>query len=144
MGNQRKIQSRMNRPPVSSVRSKSYGVILCLFVLFFYLIRPVLPFIEYSINKEYISQNLCIKKNIPGNCCQGKCYLLEQIKKNSEPLNSNTDTNKKNGPDQKVEDHLPSEGISTIPIEKVSLLKFNYCLRIIEQFYSQLFVPPEF
>jgi len=144
MCNNRKIRSRKNTPSISSVRSKSYGVILCLLVVFFYLIRPVLPFIEYSINKEYISKNLCVKKNTPGNCCQGKCYLLEQIKKNSEPLNTIPDTNKKNVFEQKVEDHLPSEGISTIPFEKFSLLKFNYCLRIIEQFYSQFFVPPEF
>jgi len=140
----RNIRSRKNRPFISSVRSKSYSGILCLFILLFYLIRPVLPFIEYSIDKEYISQNLCIKKNIPGNCCQGKCYLLEQIKKNSEPLNSNTDTNKKNIPAQKVEDHLPSEGTSTIPIEKVCLLKANYSMRMIDSFYSPFFVPPEF
>ena len=137
------MQSRKNRPSISSMRSKSYGMILCLSILFFYLIRPVLPFIEYSIDKEYISKNLCIKKNIPGNCCQGKCYLLEQIKKNSEPLNSSTDTNKKNVPGLKVDDHLPSESISTIPIEKSGILITNYSMRLIESFYSQFFVPPE-
>ena len=137
------MQSRKNRPSISSMRSKSYGMILCLSILFFYLIRPVLPFIEYSIDKEYISKNLCIKKNIPGNCCQGKCYLLEQIKKNSEPLNSNTEPSKKNVPVQKVDDHLLSQGITTNPIEKVSMLITNNAFRIIASFNSPFFVPPK-
>jgi len=71
------------------------------------------------------------------------CYLLEQIKKNSEPLSS-TDTNKKNVPGHKVEDHLPSKSISIIPIEKSSILISNYSMRLIESFYSPFFVPPEF
>jgi len=144
MDKYRQIQSRKNRPSISTIRSKSFGVIICLSILFFYLIRPVLPYIEYSIDKDYISKNLCIKKNIPGNCCQGKCYLLEQIKKNSEPLNSTTENSKKNVPDQKVEDHLPSEGISTIPFEKVSILITNYSFRIVDSFNSSFFVPPKF
>ena len=144
MDNYREIQSQKNRHTITTMRSKSYGVIICLSILFFYLIRPVLPFIEYSIDKEYIAKNICIKKNIPGNCCQGKCYLLEQIKKNSEPLNSTSENSKKNGPDQKVEEHLPSLGISSFLFEKVSLLNTNYSFRIIDSFYTTFFVPPKF
>ena len=144
MDNYREIQSQKNRHTITTMRSKSYGVIICLSILFFYLIRPVLPFIEYSIDKEYIAKNICIKKNIPGNCCQGKCYLLEQIKKNSEPLNSNTGSTKKNVPDQKVEEHLPSPGIFYNPFEKVSILITNYSFRIIDSFLSSFFVPPKY
>ena len=144
MDKYRKIHRLKNRYFFTTIRTKSYGVIICLSILFFYLIRPVLPYIEYTIDKEYISKNLCIKRNIPGNCCQGKCYLLEQIKLNSEPLNSTTENNKKNGPDQKVEEHLPSEGISTLPYEKVSTLLTNYSFRIIDSFLSSFFVPPKY
>lgn len=103
-----------------------------------------MPYIEYSIDKEYISKNLCIKKDISGNCCQGKCYLLEQIKRNSDPLNSTTENSKKSGPDQKVEDHLPSEGIFYIPFEKVSILITKYSFRFIDSFLPSFFVPPKF
>ena len=140
----KKIQSRRNKHLIPALRTKSYGMILCLSILFFYLIRPALPYIEYSVDKEYISKNLCIKKDIPGNCCQGKCYLLEQIKLNSDPVTSTTGNNKKNVPDQKVEDHLPSEGISYNPFEKVSTLITNYSFRIIGSFYTTFFVPPKF
>ena len=144
MDKHREIQDRKNRHSITTMRSNSYGGIICLFILFFYLIRPALPFIEYAFDKEYIAKNLCIKKNIPGNCCQGKCYLLEQIKKSSEPLNSNTENNKKTIPDQKVEEHLPSPGIFYNPFEKVSILITNYSFRIIDSFLSSFFVPPKY
>jgi len=139
-----KIQSRKNRHSIATMRSKSYGMTICLSILFFYLIRPVLPFIEYAVDKEYIAKNLCIKKNIPGNCCQGKCYLINQLKKTGEPLNSNSENNKKTNPDQKVEEHLPSRGISYNPFEKVSILITNYSFRIIDSFLSSFFVPPKY
>jgi len=130
-----------NRQSLSTIRSKTYSVIyLC--ILLFYLIRPALPYIEYAIDKEYITENLCINRNKPINCCQGKCYLNEQIKKIGEPLNSNKDNNKKIVPDQKVEDHLPSNGITSKSFEIVSLLNNKYITRIFDSYLPSFFVPP--
>jgi len=143
MDKNRKILNRKNRHSISTIRSKSYGVI-CLSILFFYLIRPVLPFIEYALDKEYIAKNICIKKNIPGNCCQGKCYLNEQIIKNAVPLESNSDSNKKILQVKKVVDHLPSNGIIFIPFVSEIILNTHYSLRIIDSLLTSFFVPPKF
>jgi len=131
------------RHSISTIRTKAYGVI-CLSILFFYLIHPVLPFVEYAIDKDYISKNLCIKKNIPGNCCQGKCYLEDQLKKNGEPLNSNAGNNKKIIPDQNVNEHMPSKSIHFIQFEAEILLFTNYSFRIIDSFLASFFVPPKY
>jgi hypothetical protein len=110
----------------------------------FYLIRPVLPFIEYAFNKDYIAKNLCINKDKPQNCCQGKCYLGEQLMKNAESQNSNTGNNKKTVPVQRVEDHMPSKGIVSFPFESKIILISNYSIRIIDSFLPSFFVPPKF
>ncbi len=31
-------------------------------------------------NREYIASELCVKRDEPGNCCQGKCYLNKKLK----------------------------------------------------------------
>lgn len=110
----------------------------------FYLIRPVLPFIEYAINEDYIAKNLCINKDKPQNCCKGKCYLEEQLKKNAETQDSNTGNNKKIVPAQCLEDHMPSKGIVSIPFESKYILVSNYTIRIIDSFLPSFFVPPKF
>ncbi|MEI6677649.1 MAG: hypothetical protein WCL21_03515 [Mariniphaga sp.] len=63
-------------------------------VLVFYLIRPVMPFVEYAVNKDYIAKKLCINRDQPHSCCEGKCYLEKQLKKsvdnNNDPKDNNT------------------------------------------------------
>jgi len=132
-----------SRQTLHTVRSKTYSVI-CLSILMFYLIRPVLPFIEYAINKDYIAKNLCINKYKPQNCCQGKCYLGEQLKRTAETQDSNTGNNKKTVAAHSVEDHMPSQGIVSIPFESKIILISCYSIRILDLFLPSFFVPPKF
>jgi len=67
---------------------------LLLLVLTAYLIIPVLPIVDYLINKDYIAKNLCENRNKPKSCCKGKCYLVKQLKKakaTSEGESKNTE-----------------------------------------------------
>lgn len=43
------------------------------------LIQPALPFIEYFINYDYISTELCENRDKPILSCNGKCYLEDQV-----------------------------------------------------------------
>ena len=36
--------------------------------------------VYYQLNKQYISQQLCINKNQPQLHCNGHCYLVKQLK----------------------------------------------------------------
>lgn len=51
-----------------------------LIVFCFAEIRPLLPYLDYFVNYEYISEVLCINKEKPMSTCNGKCYLSQQLK----------------------------------------------------------------
>jgi hypothetical protein len=44
-------------------------------------LKPYFPYLNYALNKDYISQFLCINKDKPDLECNGKCHLKSQIKK---------------------------------------------------------------
>jgi len=52
------------------------------------LLRPVAPYIEFELNKGYIQEFLCIKKEQPITVCGGKCYLTKQLKEAAEDQKS--------------------------------------------------------
>ena len=51
-----------------------------LIVFCFAEIRPLLPYLDYFVNYEYISEVLCINKEKPMSTCNGNCYLSQQLK----------------------------------------------------------------
>ena len=114
-----------------------------LFILVFYLISPVIPYIHYAVFKEYIAKNLCVKKDIPHNCCHGKCYLEKQVKNVKE-----TGDNEERNTNKKAESRPLNEflsgyisfpdlfGISIKHIVKTVTISFTW-------FISEIFVPPE-
>ena len=61
----------------------------------FILVKPVLPVLDYVINYEYISKELCVNKAKPKMKCNGKCHLMKELAKASEnetPISSNKKT----------------------------------------------------
>ena len=61
----------------------------------FILVKPVLPVIDYVVNYEYISKELCVNKAKPKMKCNGKCHLMKELAKASEnetPISSNKKT----------------------------------------------------
>ena len=56
-----------------------------------FLLKPVLPFLEYAVNYDYITKVLCENKAKPELECNGKCHLMKELAKASEnekPLSS--------------------------------------------------------
>lgn len=56
------------------------------------LLNPVFPVVEYVLNYEYISTELCENKDKPELECNGKCYLMQSLAKQASKEN---DGNKK-------------------------------------------------
>ena len=95
------------------------------------LIQPVLPFIEYFVNYDFIAQELCENKNKPVLSCNGKCYLEDQVKENNTSLEHH----------QQIPE-MPSIDLSTLP---VFLLVKNSFIKI-ESFVKlegKLFLSPK-
>jgi len=59
------------------VRLKAFGILL---IFTFGELSPVLPFLDYFANYDYISKVLCINKDEPVKTCNGKCHLVQEIK----------------------------------------------------------------
>jgi hypothetical protein len=51
------------------------------------LARPAAPLLEYLINYDYISEELCENKTKPQMECNGKCYLAKQFEAESKKQN---------------------------------------------------------
>ena len=61
--------------------------LFALFLASLILLQPMLRFgitLSFQLNQKEIAKSLCVKKNIQGNTCQGKCYLKKQLKKAEE------------------------------------------------------------
>ena len=39
-----------------------------------------LLFLNFELHRDYFAKELCVKKDVPGNCCQGSCQLTKEIK----------------------------------------------------------------
>ncbi len=53
-------------------------------IALFIFIKPIAPVLDYIINYDYISNELCQNKETPVLGCDGKCYLMSQLAKSSE------------------------------------------------------------
>lgn len=115
-----------------------------LFVIVFNICRYQIPQIEYSLFKGYIAKNLCVKKEIKNNCCQGKCFLRKQMKMTDENSNGNTKNinNKKNQIIEVIE-FIGSSIAVLIPTEQTQRLYYCSESTEIHRFASDVFVPPK-
>ena len=60
---------------------KKFIAISLLSILFLSAIRPYFPYLDYAVNKEYISKILCENIDKPKLKCHGKCHLEKELKK---------------------------------------------------------------
>ncbi len=71
---------------------------LVIIITLLFLIKPILPVLDYVINYDYIVKELCENKAKPELKCNGKCHLMKEMAKAAEaekPLNSNKKDNSK-------------------------------------------------
>ena len=106
--------------------------------------RYQIPYIEYELFKDYIAKNLCVKKEIKGNCCQGKCFMRKQMKMVDENSNGNTtNPNSKKHQIIEVNEFVGASIAVLIPTEQTQrLYSYSESTRIF-RFASEVFVPPK-
>ncbi len=44
---------------------------------------------RWSVERDYISKNLCVKRNLKSNDCNGQCHLSKQLDKVDKTSNNN-------------------------------------------------------
>ncbi len=117
--------------------------VLLVFLSLILVLHPVLPFIEYYTFKKYIAENLCINRDNPMSCCEGKCYLEKRIKENNEEQSQ--DKEKPVIPQLKrIEYNLP-EKPGFLFFEEEMRNEFDYLGSFyFPDFYKTIFHPPRF
>ena len=62
------------------------NIIIPAFLFAILVVQPILPVLEYYIFKQYIIENLCVNRNKPESCCEGKCFLEKRIKESQTDM----------------------------------------------------------
>ncbi len=60
------------------------------------LIKPVLPVVDYIINYDYISTQLCENIDKPALKCNGKCHLKKELANEAKKDNSKSNEQRSN------------------------------------------------
>ncbi|WP_304139174.1 hypothetical protein [Mesonia mobilis] len=84
------------------------------------MLKPVEPILEYCFNYNYIVEVLCVNKDEPRLNCNGKCYLMKQLQKQSS----------ENSPKKAQSIQLENYPIGFIEIaEIIQPQQFNFTLK---------------
>jgi hypothetical protein len=125
-----------------NMRYKVFTV-FCLAIMICYVLRPVMPYMEYMINKGYIASHLCVQKDIPENSCHGKCYLHKQIEKSQEENKTDQNNNRDENQNNKLDDHIASLEVPHPPVLSFINLLQMPDFPLIDPFADPIFVPPK-
>lgn len=60
------------------------AVWILLFVMIFETSGKTALLINFELRRDYFATELCVKKDIPDNCCKGSCQLTKEIKEQDE------------------------------------------------------------
>ncbi len=72
---------------------KGFAAILLTIVILTQSFSKAIIVMQFNINRAYIAENLCVKKDIAENTCQGSCQLKKEMEKESNK-EQKTDNNK--------------------------------------------------
>ena len=101
-----------------------------------------LPYIEYSLFRNYIVANLCIQKNDANNCCQGKCYLEKQINLVSETDNTATNQTETKQVKCEIFDYIKTIALSLTQIPPVKIQQSQFVIFYYARVFIDIPVPP--
>lgn len=127
------------------MRYRFYAMTLLL-VLIFNIFRFTVPYIQYAFFKTYIAQNLCVNKDKPKSCCEGKCFRGKQVKTINETQDTETSKEKdtsKTTQKNEVKEFLLAHGI--LPLVTKLSLPFTPSpeMSIYSRYLSAIFIPPQ-
>lgn len=128
------------------MKSQFYSYILLL-ILMAHIFRFQLPYLEYALLKPYIAKNLCVNKDKPKSCCEGKCFREKQLKVANET--SDTEQTTKNTVPKTTQTKEVKEFLQTrtlLPIAHELNTKYPSLAKTIidTRSVSAIFVPPQF
>ena len=105
-------------------------------------VRSVLPLLDYAVNYDYISTQLCENRARPELRCNGKCYVKKEILKFSENQNAKESKVQIKSIDVFVVNEI-SEFKADFSVEKNVENNFQNCFNLrVKPFDESIFHPP--
>jgi len=106
------------------------------------LCRPLAPYVEYYSNRDFFAEVLCINKAKPELKCNGKCVLMQKLKRTTQQ-----ETEPASLPSVRFENY-PIGFVEFVPSQQevsFSYLKKQHFILSVDyhfEFISDLFRPP--
>jgi len=120
---------------------KHLFLLLAITTILLQIFSKTIIFVNYELNKDYITKNFCENKNKPKMHCNGKCHLKKQLaqaeKKGQSPTNSLN---------EKYEVQFFSENnsdISQFNSSVISIVKPLYFFSLSDKHLLSVFHPPQ-
>ena len=123
---------------MNSKKHKSISLLLLYVIVAFNYLIPVL---SHHIFKEYIINEVCIKREVIENKCQGNCHLQKQFTE-SEEENSPTKTKVRYQTQNDFVNIIPQIGSLNI-IEKKEIIYYSIENKLPENFKTPIKPPPK-
>ena len=116
--------------------------VISIFLLLVLALRTAMPILDYAVNYQYISTQLCENRARPELRCNGKCYIKKEILKSSENQNAKESKVQVKSIDVFVVNEN-SEFIADFSVEKNVENNFQNCFNLrVKPFDESIFHPP--
>ena len=117
-------------------------IVISIFLLMVLALRTAMPILDYAVNYDYISTQLCENRARPELRCNGKCYVKKEILKFSENQNAKESKVQIKSIDVFVV-CVVSEFFADLSVEKKVENNFQNCFNLkIKPFDESIFHPP--
>lgn len=115
-------------------------VLTSILLIFIISVRSFLPLLDYVINYDYISTQLCENRDKPELLCNGKCYVKKEFTQNQSTKNQQCEVKI-----QIVDVFVPQENLN-FEINKTESfvekqITFHHCKFTIQRYYKEFFHP---
>ena len=116
--------------------------LISIFLLLVLALRTAMPILDYAVNYDYISTQLCENRARPELRCNGKCYVKKEILKFSENQNAKESKVQIKSIDVFVVNEN-SEFIADFSVQKKIENNFQNCFNLrVKPFDESIFHPP--
>ena len=105
-------------------------------------LKQYYPYLDYSINKNYISEFLCVNKDKPELGCHGKCHLNKQLEKVNTENNGDFPIPSPNEEVSSILFFQLDKPLSFVLLSEIDSKKSIYISSFVDYFQMDIPTPP--
>ena len=107
----------------------------------FILVKPVIPYLDYMVRKDWIIEKFCINREKPEMQCNGKCHLEKQLSKEADTSDDQSTDQPRQEKRVRLE-YLVTKNDEETSLQALRLSVTRHQTDYSYQFISSIFRPP--